>query len=189
MSHWNQFLTEISTNILQHYTSQNSAAFYIPFEDSLSKSLAFDEISQQILNKEIIGNGTSLYTDFGENDITDGYKLSLVEKFFKHISLSANGSIPGFGSAGISLKYSSMDVEKKILNSSDDYRLIFLIQHWDWLGNELKLFFVRLINNLSDYEKKYNKSIIVVVGGKNCINDDIFFSKIFDIHLYLVITK
>lgn len=182
MSHWNQFLTEISTNILQHYTSQNSAAFYIPFEDSLSKSLAFDEISQQILNKEIIGNGTSLYTDFGENDITDGYKLSLVEKFFKHISLSANGSIPGFGSAGISLKYSSMDVEKKILNSSDDYRLIFLIQHWDWLGNELKLFFVRLINNLSDYEKKYNKSIIVVVGGKNCINDDIFFSKIFDIH-------
>ena len=94
-----------------------------------------------------------LYSDFGENDITDEYKLSFAEKFFKPVSMSVNSSIPGFGTAGIALKYDSTRIEKKILDNSNNYRLIFLIQHWEWLGKELKLFFIRLINNISYYEK------------------------------------
>ena len=163
MSQWNQFLTEIANSIIQAHTTQKSLSIYVPFEDSLSKSLAFDKISQELLEREIEGTGTVLYSDFGENDITDEYKLSFTEKFLKPISISVNSSIPGFGTAGIALKYDSTRIEKKILDNSDNYRLIFLIQHWEWLGSELKLFFTRLINNTSYYEKKYNKSIIIVV--------------------------
>lgn len=181
MSHWNQFLTEITNSIIQTHTARESLSLYVPFEDSLSKSLAFDKISQELSKIGINGNGTELYSDFGDNDITDEYKLSFAEKFFKPISMSINNSIPGFGTAGISLKYDSIEIERKILNNNN-YRLIFLIQHWEWLGNELKLFFIRLINNISSYEKKYNKSIIIVVGGMNLKNSDINFSKNFDIH-------
>ncbi|KGR73163.1 DNA repair protein, partial [Streptococcus phocae subsp. salmonis] len=105
MANWNQFLTNIYNLILQKHHSQQSTAFYVPFEDTLSKSLAFDEIAKQLFNKEIIGNGTAMYTDFGDNDITDKYKLSFTDKFFKPILLSVNGAIPGFGTAGISFKY------------------------------------------------------------------------------------
>ena len=182
MSHWNQFLTEITNSIIQTHTARESLSLYVPFEDSLSKSLAFDKISQELSKIGINGNGTELYSDFGDNDITDEYKLSFAEKFFKPISMSINNSIPGFGTAGISLKYDSIEIERKILNNSNNYRLIFLIQHWEWLGNELKLFFIRLINNISSYEKKYNKSIIIVVGGMDLKNSDINFSKNFDIH-------
>ena len=182
MSQWNQFLTEIANSIIQAHTAQKSLSLYVPFEDSLSKSLAFDKISQELLEREIDGNGTVLYSDFGDNDITDEYKLSFAEKFFKPVSMSVNSSISGFGTAGISLKYDSTNVEKKILNNSNNYRLIFLIQHWEWLGNELKVFFIRLINNISHYEKKYNKSIIIVVGGTEFKNSNINFSKNFDIH-------
>lgn len=182
MSQWNQFLTEIANSIIQAHTDQKSLSIYVPFEDSLSKSLAFDKISQELSKIGINGNGTELYSDFGDNDITDEYKLSFAEKFFKPISMSINNSIPGFGTAGISLKYDSIEIERKILNNNNNYRLIFLIQHWEWLGNELKLFFIRLINNISYYEKKYNKSIIVVVGGMDLKNSDINFSKNFDIH-------
>ena len=182
MSQWNQFLTEIANSIIQAHTTQKSLSIYVPFEDSLSKSLAFDKISQELLEREIEGNGTVLYSDFGENDITDEYKLSFTEKFLKPISISVNSSIPGFGTAGIALKYDSTRIEKKILDNSDNYRLIFLIQHWEWLGSELKLFFTRLINNTSYYEKKYNKSIIIVVGGMDLKNSYINFSKNFDIH-------
>ena len=155
MSHWNQFLTEITNSIIQTHTARESLSLYVPFEDSLSKSLAFDKISQELSKIGINGNGTELYSDFGDNDITDEYKLSFAEKFFKPISMSINKSIPGFGTAGISLKYDSIEIERKILNNSNNYRLIFLIQHWEWLGNELKLFFIRLINNISSYGKKY----------------------------------
>lgn len=182
MSHWNQFLTEITNSIIQTHTDRKSLSLYVPFEDSLSKSLAFDKISQELLEIGIEGNGTVLYSDFGDKDITDKYKLSFAEKFFKPISMSINNSIPGFGTAGISLKYDSIEIERKILNNSNNYRLIFLIQHWEWLGDELKLFFIRLINNISSYEKKYNKSIIIVVGGMDLKNSDINFSKNFDIH-------
>ncbi|MBF0715981.1 DNA repair protein [Gemelliphila palaticanis] len=182
MSHWDQFLTEITNSIIQNHKAQKSLSLYVPFEDSLSKALAFDNISQELSQIVINGNGTELYSDFGDNDITDKYKLSFKEKFLKPISMSINHSIPGFGTAGISLKYDSAEIEKKILNNSNSYRLIFLIQHWEWLGNELKLFFIRLINNISSYEKKYNKSIIIVVGGMELKNSDINFSKNFDIH-------
>ena len=177
MSQWNQFLTEIANSIIQAHTTQKSLSIYVPFEDSLSKSLAFDKISQELLEREIEGNGTVLYSDFGENDITDEYKLSFTEKFFKPISISVNSSIPGFGTAGIALKYDSTRIEKKILDNSNNYRLIILIQHWEWLGSELKLFFIRLINNTSYYEKKYNKSIIIVVGDTEFKSNDIRFSK------------
>ena len=182
MSQWNQFLTEIANSIIQAHTNQKSLSLYVPFEDSLSKSLAFDKISQELSKIGINGNGTELYSDFGDNDITDEYKFSFAEKFFKPISMSINNSIPGFGTAGISLKYDSIEIERKILNNNNNYRLIFLIQHWEWLGNELKLFFIRLINNISYYEKKYNKSIVIVVGGMDLKNSDINFSKNFDIH-------
>ncbi|HEM4121498.1 TPA: DNA repair protein, partial [Streptococcus suis] len=182
MSHWNQFLTEITYSIIQAHTDQKSLSLYIPFEDSLSKSLAFDTISQELLESEIDGNGTVLYSDFGDNNITDEYKLSFAEKFFKPISVSVNNSIQGFGTAGLSLKYDSTEIEKKILNNSNNYRLIFLIQHWEWLGSELKLFFIRLLNNISHYEKQYNKSIIIVIGGSELKNNDIRFSKNFDVH-------
>lgn len=36
MSHWNQFLTEITYSIIQAHTDQKSLSLYIPFEDSLS---------------------------------------------------------------------------------------------------------------------------------------------------------
>ncbi len=157
MSRWNQFLTEITNSIIQTHTDRKSLSLYVPFEDSLSKSLAFDKISQELLEIGIEGNGTVLYSDFGDKDITDKYKLSFTEKFFKPISISVNKSISGFGTAGISFKYDSTEIEKKILNNSSNYRLIFLIQHWEWLESELKLFFIRLINNISDYENKYNK--------------------------------
>ena len=81
MSQWNQFLTEISNSIIQAHTTQKSLSIYVPFEDSLSKSLAFDKISQELLEREIEGNGTVLYSDFGENDITDEYKLSFRKIF------------------------------------------------------------------------------------------------------------
>lgn len=182
MSRWNQFLTEITNSIIQTHTDRKSLSLYVPFEDSLSKSLAFDKISQELLEIGIEGNGTVLYSDFGDKDITDKYKLSFTEKFFKPISISVNKSISGFGTAGISFKYDSTEIEKKILNNSSNYRLIFLIQHWEWLESELKLFFIRLINNISDYENKYNKSIIIVVGGTKLNNNDINFSKKLDIH-------
>ena len=182
MSQWNQFLIEIANSIIQAHTAQKSLSLYVPFEDSLSKSLAFDKISQELLEREIDGNGTVLYSDFGENDITDEYKLSFTEKFFKPVSMSVNSSIPGFGTAGIALKYDSTRIENKILDNSNNYRLIFLIQHWEWLGSELQLFFIRLINNTSYYEKKYNKSIIIVVGGTEFKSNDIRFSKNFDVH-------
>lgn len=184
MSQWNQFLTEIANSIIQAHTAQKSLSLYVPFEDSLSKSLAFDKISQELLEREIDGNGTVLYSDFGENDITDEYKLSFTEKFFKPVSMSVNSSIPGFGTAGIALKYDSTRIEKKILDNSNNYRLIFLIQHWEWLDKELKLFFIRLINNISSYEKKYNKSIIIVVGGTEFKSNDIVFSKKLEIHRF-----
>ena len=184
MSQWNQFLTEIANSIIQAHTTQKSLSLYVPFEDSLSKSLAFDKILQELLEREIDGNGTVLYSDFGENDITDEYKLSFAEKFFKPVSMSANSSIPGFGTAGIALKYDSTRIEKKILDNSNNYRLIFLIQHWEWLDKELKLFFIRLINNISSYEKKYNKSIIIVVGGTEFKSNDIVFSKKLEIHRF-----
>ena len=184
MSQWNQFLIEIANSIIQAHTTQKSLSLYVPFEDSLSKSLAFDKILQELLEREIDGNGTVLYSDFGENDITDEYKLSFAEKFFKPVSMSVNSSIPGFGTAGIALKYDSTRIEKKILDNSNNYRLIFLIQHWEWLGKELKLFFIRLINNISYYEKKYNKSIIIVVGGTEFKSNDIVFSKKMDIHRF-----
>lgn len=184
MSQWNQFLTEIANSIIQAHTTQKSLSLYIPFEDSLSKSLAFDKILQELLEREIDGNGTVLYSDFGENDITDEYKLSFAEKFFKPVSMSVNSSIPGFGTAGIALKYDSTRIEKKILDNSNNYRLIFLIQHWEWLDKELKLFFIRLINNISSYEKKYNKSIIIVVGGTEFKSNDIVFSKKLEIHRF-----
>ena len=182
MSQWNQFLIEIANSIIQAHTAQKSLSLYVPFEDSLSKSLAFDKISQELLEREIDGNGTVLYSDFGENDITDEYKLSFTEKFFKPVSMSVNSSIPGFGTAGIALKYDSTRIENKILDNSNNYRLIFLIQHWEWLGSELQLFFIRLINNTSHYEKKYNKSIIIVVGGTEFKSNYIRFSKNFDVH-------
>lgn len=184
MSQWNQFLTEIANSIIQAHTTQKSLSLYVPFEDSLSKSLAFDKILQELLEREIDGNGTVLYSDFGENDITDEYKLSFAEKFFKPVSMSVNSSIPGFGTAGIALKYDSTRIEKKILDNSNNYRLIFLIQHWEWLDKELKLFFIRLINNIYSYEKKYNKSIIIVVGGTEFKSNDIVFSKKLEIHRF-----
>ena len=184
MSQWNQFLTEIANSIIQAHTTQKSLSLYVPFEDSLSKSLAFDKILQELLEREIDGNGTVLYSDFGENDITDEYKLSFAEKFFKPVSMSVNSSIPGFGTAGIALKYDSTRIEKKILDNSNNYRLIFLIQHWEWLDKELKLFFIRLINNISSYEKKYNKSIVIVVGGTEFKSNDIVFSKKLEIHRF-----
>ena len=184
MSQWNQFLTEIANSIIQAHTTQKSLSLYVPFEDSLSKSLAFDKILQELLEREIDGNGTVLYSDFGENDITDEYKLSFAEKFFKPVSMSVNSSIPGFGTAGIALKYDSTRIEKKILDNSNNYRLIFLIQHWEWLDKELKLFFIRLINNISSYEKKYNKSIIILVGDTEFKSNDIVFSKKLEIHRF-----
>ena len=83
MSRWNQFLTEITNSIIQTHTDRKSLSLYVPFEDSLSKSLAFDKISQELLEIGIEGNGTVLYSDFGDKDITDKYKLSFTEKFFK----------------------------------------------------------------------------------------------------------
>ncbi|WP_375294685.1 hypothetical protein [Streptococcus suis] len=92
MSHWNQFLTEITYSIIQAHTDQKSLSLYIPFEDSLSKSLAFDTISQELLESEIDGNGTVLYSDFGDNNITDEYKLSFAEKF--SFAMTTTKSIP-----------------------------------------------------------------------------------------------
>ena len=61
MSQWNQFLTEIANSIIQAHTTQKSLSLYVPFEDSLSKSLAFDKISKELLEREIEGNGTEQY--------------------------------------------------------------------------------------------------------------------------------
>lgn len=182
MTPWNQFITKISNSILEYHKSQESISLYIPFEDTLSKSLAFDEIFKQLSNNNNIGNGTVLYTDFGKNDITDKYKLSFAKKFLKPFSITVNKSLTGFGTAGISFKYDTTEIEKKILNNHE-YRLIFLIQHWEWLEHDLKLFFARIINNLSDYEKKYNKKIIIVVGSNN-LNENIQFTKLFKLHKF-----
>lgn len=183
MSSWTHYLTSINDKIINSYLSNRSTSIFIPFEDSLSKSLTFNLVHQK-LKTSIPNNKVTVYTDFNDNNISDTYKISSIDKFLKIISINASASLATFGSVGISFKYDKTELDKQILNNTQNNYLIFLIQHWEWLDNKIQLFLARLINNSSHYEKTYNKKIIIVIGDKNDLNSSLKFQDKLDIHKF-----